>query len=52
MEQTKKLNSPLIVAFLAAVVVVGLLGLNYLQLRQKQLQVEAIQSCAATAISA
>lgn len=52
MEQTRKLNSPLIVAFFAAVVVVGILGLNYLNIREKQVRNDAIQACAAAAVSA
>ena len=51
-EQARKLNSPLIVALLAAVVVVGLLGFNFLQLKEKQLKLEAIQGCAQVAAQA
>lgn len=52
MEQIRKLNSPLIVAFLAAIVVVGFLGWNFLQLREKELKIEAIQGCAEAAAQA
>lgn len=49
MEQSNKINPLIILALLASVVIVGFFVWNWVDLKEKQLKIEAIQGCSQVA---
>ena len=52
MEKINEIRSLILVAIITAVIIAGLLGFNFLKIREKQVRNDAIQACAAAAVSA